>query len=155
METVIDRLSERIADRFGGEVATIYFGDVGVYPPRAFLLPRGEQGAVVLLIPSSNRLVEGSRVASQEDRLLNIDVVVMVNLTPYFSALPAEAPAERKLVQLTSAIHEYLTSQSLVDLDGLVRFSKVGDIEYAWTQRGDLSVRAGVINYQARVKVSR
>ena len=155
MEAIIDRLSERIADRFGGEVSSIYFGDVGIYPPRAFLTPRGEQGAVVLLIPSGNKLLEESRVAVQEDRQLTIDVVVMVNLTPYFEALPIEAPAERKLVQLTAEIHEYLTQQSLADLDGLVRFSKVGDVEYVWSQRGNLSVRAGVIKYHARVKVPR
>jgi hypothetical protein len=155
MEGLIDYLSEILARRFSREVSQIYFGDIGVYLPSSFGGSRRDQKAVIALVPSYNHIIEGERVAAWESRLLGIDIVTMVNITPFFEAAPTEAYGERILVRLTTEIAQFLTQEENVNLDGRVQMVNVGDIDWAWVAKGDQAIRAAGIAYEARVRIPR
>ena len=155
MERVIDELAELLRRRFSNKVAHIYFGDIGVYLPASFGGSRNSQKAVIALSPIYNYLQEGSRVAAQETRLLGIDIITLVNITPFFEAAPQEAYGERMLVSLTTEIAEFLTQNENFTLGGLVSSTEVGDIDWAWTARRDQALRGAAIHYEAKVRVHR
>src|SRR5688500_4573710 len=155
MERVIDVLSDVLSRRFSGRVSNIYFGDIGVYLPASFGGSRSTQKAVIALSPVYNYLQEGSRVAAQESRLLGVDIITLVNITPFFEAAPKEAYGERMLLALTTEIAQFLTQEENFTLGGLVTSTEVGDIDWAWVARKDQSLRGAAIHYEARVRVSR
>lgn len=129
--------------------------DVGIYPPKAFRNSRGEEKMVVALVPNYNKLEGGSRTAASEGRRLGIFVVVMVNMTSSFEAMPVEAPAERELVRLVTRIYEFLAQDDNFDLGGRVTSTTVGDVHWEWMERGNTPIRAAAIEYEALVDVSR
>ena len=155
MEQVIDVLADVLGRRFSNRVSNIYFGDIGVYLPSSFGGSRNAQKAIIALSPVYNYLQEGSRVAVQETRLLGIDIITMVNITPFFEAAPKEAYGERMLVALTTEIADFLTQEDNFTLNGLVTSTEVGDIDWAWIARKDQSIRGAGIHYEAKVRVNR
>lgn len=155
MEGLIDYLSDILARRFSREVSSIYFGDIGVYLPSAFGGSRRDAKAVIALVPAYNHLLEGERVAAFESRVLGIDIVTMVNITPFFEAAPKEAYGERILVRLTTEIAQFLTQEENVNLGGRVQMVNVGDIDWAWVAKGDQAIRAAGIAYECRVRIPR
>lgn len=155
MEGLIDYLSDLLARRFSREVSNIYFGDIGVYLPASFGGSRRDQKAIIALQPAYNHLMEGERVAAHESRLLGIDIIVMVNITPFFEAAPKEAYGERILVRLTTEIAQFLTQEENVNLSGRVQMVSVGDIDWTWVAKGDQAIRAAGIAYEARVRIPR
>lgn len=155
MEQVIDTLAEVLRRRFSSRVSNIYFGDIGVYLPASFGGSRNTQKAVIALSPVYNYLQEGSRVAAQETRLLGVDIITLVNITPFFEAAPQEAYGERMLVELTTEIAQFLTQDENFTLGGLVASTEVGDIDWAWVARRDQSLRGAAVHYEARVRVTR
>lgn len=126
-----------------------------MYLPSSFGGSRQDQKAIIALSPAYNHLAENERVASAEYRLLGIDIIVMVNMTPFFEANPQEAYGERMLVKITTDIATYLTQEENVTLDNNVHFTKVGDIDWAWIAKSDQAIRAAGIAYEARVRIPR
>lgn len=155
VEALIDHLRPMLTKLLPNDVSRVYFGDVGVYLPSHFLGPRKEPRAVLALGPREDRVKEGSRVASQETRLIGVDIIGLVNITPYFEASPEEAYGERQLASLMRKIRDFLTQQENVDLDGRVRYLDVGDVTWNWLQRKDLSLRGASLAVTAEVKLSR
>jgi hypothetical protein len=155
MEELIDYLSDLLGPQFSRDVSNIYFGDIGIYLPSSFGGSRNDQQAVIALQPSYNHLMEGERVAAHEMRLLGVNIIVMVNITPFFTAAPTEAYGERMLVRLVTEIATFLTQEENINLDGRVHFSTVGDIDWAWVAKGDQAIRAAAISYEARVRIPR
>jgi hypothetical protein len=155
MDGLIDYLTVILSRRFSNDVAQIYYGDIGVYLPSAFGSSRRDQKAIIALNPAYNHLMEGERVASTEYRLLGIDIISMVNITPFFSANPSEAYGERMLVKLTTAIATFLTQTENETLDGRVQYARVGDINWTWMARKDQAIRGAAVSYEARVRVPR
>lgn len=153
MIELLDHLHRVMADQFSDQIASIYLGDVGIYPPKAFQAPSGEQRAALVLSPHYDRLE--SRAPNAELRTFGIHVIVMVNMTPYFEAMPVEAFGERLLVTLTTRIRGFLGQDSQFDLGGRVLTTKVGDIQWNWMQRGQTAIRAAAVEYEAKVKVPR
>lgn len=154
-EAFIDHLQPMLANYLGNEVSNIYFGDVGVYLPSHFLGPRKEPRAVLALAPGYDRVVPGTKVASQETRIIGVDIIGLVNITPYFEASPKEAYGERQLAALMRRIRVFLAQQENVDLDGRVQYFDVGDVSWNWLQRKNLSLRGAALEVRATVKVSR
>lgn len=154
-EDLIDHLKPLLQNTLANDVSNIYYGDVGVYLPAHFLGPRKENRAVIALAPAYDRLVEGSRVASQESRLIGVDIIGLINITPYFKASPKEAYGERQLSELMRKLRTLLTQQSLSNLDGRVQYFSVGDVNWSWLQRDNLSLRGASLEVSARVKVDR
>lgn len=154
-EDLIDHLKPLLQNTLTNDVTNIYYGDIGVYLPAHFIGPRKENRAVLALAPAFDRLIEGTRTASQESRLIGVDVIALVNITPYFRASPKEAYGERQLSELMRKIRTFLTQQSNVNLDGRVQFFSVGDINWSWLQRENLSLRGASLEVTARVKVDR
>lgn len=126
-----------------------------MYLPSSFGSSRRDQKAILAIQPAYNHLVEGERVASLEYRLLGIDIIAMVNITPFFSANPQEAYGERMLVKLTTAIATYLTQTENEDLGGRVQYARVGDINWTWMARKDQAIRGAAVSYEARVRIPR
>lgn len=155
MEKVVDVLADVLGRRFSNRVSNVYFGDIGVYLPASFGGSRNQQKAVIALSPIYNYLQEGSRVAVQETRLLGIDIITLVNITPFFEAAPKEAYGERLLVSLTTEISQFLTQEDNMTLGGIVASTEVGDIDWAWVARNDQALRGAAIHYEARVRVDR
>lgn len=153
-EALIDHLMPMLKNYLGSEVSQIYFGDVGVYLPSHFLGPRKEPRAVLALTPGYDRVL-GQKVASQETRIIGVDIIGLVNITPYFEASPKEAYGERQLAALMRKIRSYLSQQEHVQLDGRVHYFDVGDITWNWMQRKNLSLRGAALEVRATVKVSR
>jgi hypothetical protein len=155
MEKVIDVLMDVLGRRFSQKVSNVYFGDIGIYLPASFGGSRNQQKAVIAISPLYNYLQEGSRVAAQETRLLGIDIITLVNITPFFEAAPKEAYGERMLVNLTTEISQFLTQEDNMDLGGILASSTVGNIDWAWVARNDQALRGAAIHYEARVRVDR
>jgi hypothetical protein len=155
MDELIIYLQSLLEKKFSNEVANFYYGGIGVYLPSSFGGSRRDQKCVIALSPVNSKLIEGERVAISEQRHLAVDIITLVNITPFFEASPREAYGERMLVKLTSRIHEFLTHEDNVNLQGHVQFTKVGDIDWEWTGRGDQALRGAAIAYQARVRVPR
>lgn len=126
--------------------------DIGIYLPQQFRGPRGDL-PVLAFSPAFDNLV--SRVANQETRLIGVDIIALVNITPYFTASPTEAYGERQLSQIIRGLRNYLTQQKHVNLDGRVRYFSVNDVKWAWLQRKDMSLRAAALEVSVEVTVQR
>lgn len=155
MEELVDHLKYLFEQNFGNDINHVYFGDKGLYLPADFRASDGTPKCVVALSPNYNRPYNDLRVASEEYRVLGIQILVMINLIPYFEPNPPEELGERLLVRLTTAIYEYLTRLENVDLDRRVQYTQVGEINWEWQQRGEEAVRTAGIDFEARVLVSR
>lgn len=154
-EDLIDHLKPLLQNHLANDVSNIYYGDIGVYLPSHFIGPRKEHQAVLALAPAYDRIIEGSRVAHQESRLIGVDIIALVNITPFFQASPREAYGERQLSDLMRKIRTFLTQQQHVNLGGRVQMFSVGDINWSWLQRDNLSLRGAALEVTARVKVDR
>jgi hypothetical protein len=87
--------------------------------------------------------------------LIGVDIIGLVNITPYFEASPEEAYGERQLAVLMRRIRDFLTHQNNATLDGRVKTFEVGDISWNWMQRKDLSLRGAALEVRARTKLNR
>ena len=152
MEGLIDHLIKLLGPRFSKVVSHIYFGDIGVYLPESFGGSRKTQKAVIAIAPSSNRIVEGTQTVQSVYRELLIDIMVFVNITPFFEASPEEAYGERMLLQIATEIAAFLAQSSNLNLERRVQSSRVGDIDWAWQAREDQAVRGARIEFIARVR---
>lgn len=150
---LIDHLKPFLEKLLANDVSRVYYGDIGVYLPTHFQGPRKEQRAILVLQPAYDNLE--SRVASQETRLIGIDVIGLVNITPYFKADPKEAYGERQLSEIMKKIRVLLTQLQYHNLDGRVQDMKVEDIRWSWIQRDALSLRGASVRVEARIKVNR
>lgn len=155
MEDLLVHLEMVLSKQFSRSVSKIYFGDIGVYLPEAFGSSRKEQKAVIALSPSYNRPLEDQRNAAAEYRILGVDIITLVNITPFFKANPEEAYGERMLVRLTTEIAQFLTQEANVTLGGGVQHSKVGAIDWGWQTSDNQALRGASINFEARVRVDR
>jgi len=152
-EDLIDHLKPLLEKILSNEVSRIYYGDIGVYLPTHFIGPRKQNQAVLVLQPAYDRLEQ--RVASQETRLIGIDIIGLVNMTPYFKANPDEAFGERQLSDIMKKVRVFLTQQENVNLDGRVQYLSVEDIRWSWIQRDNLSLRGASLTVEVRIKVNR
>jgi hypothetical protein len=152
---LVEHLKPMIERSLANDVSNTYYGDVGVYLPTQFLGPRKENRAIIILQPAFDDLLVGTRVASQEHRLLGVDVIGLVNITPYFKANPTEAFGESQLANVMRKLRTLLTQQSLSNLDGRVEYFSIEDIKWSWVQRDNLSLRGASLRATARIKVDR
>jgi hypothetical protein len=154
-EDLIDHLKPLLQKEFSRYVNEFYFGDIGIYLPSSFSGSRREPKAVLALSPAFDRLVPNSRTSLSEYREIGIDIIALVNITPYFSAKPEEAYGERALAALMRRVRKFLTQQELTTLDGRAVFFSVGDINWAWTGRDNDAIRAASLEVVAQVRVQR
>lgn len=154
MDNLIDALKRALEQQFPDDISQVYYGDVGLYPPKAFQDNRGQQRRVVAIVPSSDTL-DDNRNPMAEIRTLTVNVIVMVNMTPYFEAMPPEAIGERSLVQLVEKVRTFLAQADAMTLGGRVLTSKVPSVEWDWVQRGTNAIRAAAIEFAVKVQVMR
>lgn len=152
MEEVIDYLMTLLYNRFSDTVSQVYFGDIGIYLPQSFGGSRRDQKAILALSPENDHPIEGSKTELYENRLVRLNIITMVNITPFFKANPEEAYGERMLVRLTTQIKNFLNEADNERLGGRVRATKVREIDWAWTARGDQAIRAARILYEWRIQ---
>lgn len=156
MEAFIDHLKPMLETYLADDVSFVSYGDTGQYLPSQFLGPRKEQRAIVALSPAYDRLLESTRVASQEHREIGVDIIGFVNVTADFKAQPVEAYGERRLAQLMRKIRVLLTQDDNVTLNGRVQYLNVGNVVWAWADRSDnAAIRGAAVEVAARVKVNR
>lgn len=155
MDGLILYLKDLLATRFSRDVSQIYYGDIGVYLPSSFGSSRKEQKCIIALSPSYNRLIEDQRVTAFENRLLGIDIICMINITPFFKVNPTEAFGEQKLVRLATEIATFLAQEENVNLQDRVQMTKVGDIDWAWLPKDNQAIRGAAVAYEARVRIPR
>lgn len=154
MDNLIDVVGNALLRQFPDDISQVYYGDVGIYPPKAFQSNRGEQRRVVAIVPSSDILDEG-RNPMAEIRILTVNVIVMVNMTPFFEAMPPEAIGERVMVQLVDKIRTFLAQDVAMTLGGNVLTSRVPSVQWDWMQRGNNAIRAAAIEFEVKVQVMR
>jgi hypothetical protein len=156
MEAFVDHLKPMLENALADDITFVSFGDTGQYLPNQFLGPRKEQRAIVALSPAYDRLMDNTRVASQEHRILGVDIIGFVNVTPDFQAQPKEAYGERRLSQLMRKIRVLLTQDENVTLNGRVQYLDVGNVVWAWADRSEnTAIRGAAVEVSARVKVNR
>lgn len=155
MDGLIEYLKSIISKRFSSKIAQIYYGDIGVYLPSSFGSSRKEQKAIIVLSPSYNRLMDNERNAASEYRLLGVDIIGLVNITPFFRVDPPEAFGEKMLVTLITEIATFLTQEENINLQDHVHFTTVRDIDWSWFPKGDQAIRGVAISYEARVRIPR
>lgn len=154
MAGLIDHLTGLFAENFQDQVASIYFGDIGLYPPAAFQAPNGESRAALVFDPRHDRV--DSRAPNATIRSLGLNVVVLIDMMPHLEARPVAAFGERELVNLTTRIRTFLDQDAAFSLGGRVLSSSVGDINWEWVnRRKDTTMRAGSVFYEVKVKVPR
>lgn len=157
IEAMIDYVRSIVHNQFSDEISQTYFGDVGVYPPKAFQDQLGQQRAVLSVIPAYDEPHEGGSTAAGEFREVGIELVCLINMVPYFTAMPEEAPAERLLLRLVTRIRQFLQQQSNITLGGNVSAMKVGGIRWDWVARGNnpeaSALRAAGISVEAIIYV--
>lgn len=154
-EALIDHLKPLIESEFSRYVSNVYFGDIGIYLPSSFSGTRREPKAIIALSPAFDRLVEGSRTPLSEYRDITVDIIALVNITPYFTAAPEEAYGERALAALMNKMRKFLTQFEHRTLGDRVMEFQVGDINWAWTGRESDAIRAASLDVNARIRVSR
>lgn len=154
MAGLIDHLTGLFAENFQDQVASIHFGDVGIYPPAAFRTPNGESRAAIVFDPRHDRI--DTRAPNATIRSLGLHVVVLIDMIPHIDKLQVAAYGERELVNLTTRIRTFLDQDAAFSLGGRVLSSTVGDINWEWVDRPkNTTMRAGAIFYEVKVKVPR
>lgn len=126
--------------------------DIGIYLPQTFGGSRRDQKAIIALSAENDHPKEGDKTELYENRYVRLNIIVMVNITPFFRANPEEAYGERLLVRLTTQIKNFLNEAENQTLNGRVRSTSVKEVDWAWTQRGDQAVRAARILYEWRIQ---
>lgn len=154
MDNLIDALKRGLEQQFPDDISQVYYGDVGLYPPKAFQDNRGQQRRVVAIVPASDTM-DDNRNPMAEIRTLTVNVIVMVNMTPYFEAMPPEAIGERMLVQLVDKVRTFLAQDAAMTLGGRVLATKVPTVDWDWVQRGTNAIRAAAIQFECKVQVMR
>lgn len=151
MVGLIDFMSKIILQAFPDQFSQAYFGDVGIYPPKAFQGQTGEMRSVLVFQPLHDNLENELTTPASECRTLGINVAVLVNMTPFFEALPMEAFGERMLVEQVTKVRGFLSRDINFTLGGRVLSTSVGDVNWTWQQRGNNAIRAAAITYEAKV----
>lgn len=154
MDNLIDTLKSTLEQQFPDDISQVYYGDVGLYPPKAFQDNRGQQRRVIAIVPASDTM-DDNRNPMAEIRTLAVNIIVMVNMTPYFEAMPPEAIGERALVQLVEKVRTFLAQDISMTLGGKVLTSKVPSVQWDWVQRGTNAIRAAAIEFEVKVQVRR
>lgn len=157
IEGLIDYLVQLLGKQFADEVATIYFGDPGIFPPQAFQDSKGKPTkAAIAILPNYDRYdTESGRSFAGEFRRYGVHVIVLINMVPYFEAMPKEAIGERQLVRLAGRIRQFLAHEMNATLAGRVGTTTVGDINWNWMMRDQTAIRAAAIEYEVGVYISR
>ena len=157
MEGLIDYLVQLLGKQFADDLATIYFGDPGIFPPQAFQDSRGKPTkAAIAILPNYDRYdAKAGRSLAGEFRRYGLYIVVLINMVPYFEAMPKEAVGERQLVRLVGRIRQFLAHETNATLNQRVGTAVVGDINWNWMIRDQTAIRAAAIEYEVGVYVSR
>lgn len=150
---VIINLLNALQYEFGREISSFYFGDTVIYPPSAFISPTGQYCPVIAVSPSYNHLVEGSQAANGEIRALGIDILLLVNFTPYIEAVPTVAAGEEILLDAVDRVFEYLRRFDMLTLYNSVIMANVSEINWTWSPRQNQPVRGAVISYDLQVAI--
>lgn len=148
MEGLIDLLAKYVQRQFSNEISTVIFGELPGLQPRYFQNAKGEWRCLLCIVPISDRLIPNSSTHATEDRLLSVDLVLMVNLTPYVEALPPEGLGERMLVRTTQKLRAYFAQSANFTLGRRVSRVKVDDVEYATITKKDSFICAAGIRLE-------
>lgn len=155
VEEVIDTLRFALVNMFPNDIANVYFGDIVNYLPSSFIGPNQQPIAVVAIAPDYDHEIEGSQTAVSENRWVNLNIMVIVNITPEFEASPQEAFGERRLLRLTEKIRSFLSKTMHETIDERVSHVRVGDIDWTWAVRENQALRISMINYRFRIRINR
>lgn len=155
MDGLILYLKDLLGRRFSAKVSQIYYGDIGVYLPSSFGGSRKDQKAIIALSPVYDREMAEKRTVAADYRLLGVDIICLVNITPFFQANPSEAYGEQMLVKLATEIRNFLNLEENVTLSDRVQYCTVGDIDWNWSPRQDQAIRGAAVAFEARTRVVR
>jgi hypothetical protein len=153
MSGLVTTLKDVLSKTYPDLLSAIYFGDVGVYPPSVFKTANGERRSILAIIPDYDRLE--TRAPNADLRRLGVNLVCMVDMTPFFEATPPEAYGESILVETAETLRGFLAQDANFNLGGRVLASQVTGIDWAWTQRMQLSIRAAAVKYEVKVNLPR
>jgi len=131
LEGLIDLLIQIIQRQFANDVSSIYVGDVGIITPRAFMDANGNQKAAVMIVPVADTKLEGTETTASVDRVFAIDLVTLVNMVPFFQAMPQEAFGVRTLIRLTQKMRTFFSQSENFSLAGNVSRVVVDDVNYS------------------------
>ena len=141
-EGLIDLLIQILQHNFSNDISAIFVGDVGIITPRAFQDSYGNQKAAVMIVPVSDVEIEETATNASVDRLFSLDIVVLVNMIPFFQAMPSEAFGERMLLRLAHKIRTFFSQSSNFSLGGNVSRVKVKDVNFTTLNRSSKKVEA-------------
>lgn len=128
--------------------------DTGLYPPKAFQSDKGEQRIVLAFVPK-DEIPKDNGTAYSQEWTIRLEILVMINLIPFYEAMPVEAYGEEKLNTITTNITQFLTQLQNLTLNTNVNATRVASVKYDNMQRGKLSLRAACIKFEADVEVLR
>lgn len=150
-----DLVLRHLEHQFSNQIASLYYGDIIIYPPNAFRDRRNQWAPVIAVYPSYNRRVEGQETMASQLRQYGVDILCMVNYTPYIQVPPEEAMGERMLNDITEAVMKYFTSSQTLDFDHRVQTATITDVNWAWSPRLDQPIRGAVLTYEVQLHVPR
>lgn len=152
IQPIMEHLARVIEANFGHLVETVYQGDVGMYPPTAFRDSKGNYKLAVRIV------TEGMTDADQRERspmgeyrTVTFNIIPMVNMVPHFEATPVTAFGEVELLEFVDQIYEYFRRNENITLGGYAVATRVASIDFDFEQRGEMSIRAGMIRLEAKL----
>lgn len=156
VEGILRHFEELILREFGDDVAQVYIGDVGIYPPTAFQDAAGNNKlAISVQVDNIGKADKRTVSAAGEVRPLTINLVAMVNMIPFYEAMPTEAYGELMLVRFVTRFYEWLTLTENQTLNGLVTSSEVVGVDFDFMQRGNMAIRAAAIQWEASIYIDK
>lgn len=155
MEELVDFLAQLLKEEFPDEINMIYFGDPAIFPPIAFQDEIGKPKACVAIVPKYDRVNKNDRNPAFEVRALGVHIVVLVNMIPFFEALPKEAYGERMLVRLVGKIQRFLSLSEMQTLYNRVTDAGLMDTSWSWHNNGNDAIREAAIEYSVLIQIPR
>ena len=150
-----DIVLRHIEHEFSNEIASLYYGDIIIYPPNAFRDRFNRWAPVIAVYPRFNRKIDGQDTMNSELREYGVEILVMVNYTPYIQVPPEEAMGERLLAEKVEKIMEYFAKPEQLHFEHQVQMASITDIDWGWQPRLDQPIRGAAIMYVVTLRVPR
>lgn len=141
--------------QFSNKFASLYYGDILVYPPNVFRNTNNQWAPIAAVYPVYNRKIEGQETMASQARRYGIDILCMVNYTPYIEVPPEEAMGERLLNETVEDVLQYFTRPENIHFEKRVQYAGVEDVNWAWNPLLDQPIRGAVLTYEIIVNVPR
>lgn len=149
MEVVLDKIvseleSMRTTNAAGGGISDVLaVSSIKLFDPG--IVGYFEYPFIIVEPVREEPVMETVGLAGRDIRDLEIRVSLLIDASEYYDASVSEAPGDRKLVQVASAVRRWFSRKSNRTLDNTVRRVSVTAIDYLPQERGEVFSKSAII----------